>query len=120
MLCPVIGLLLLAIVAWLTISGLKIRELSKAPAIACGRCGHFLDQGQLRCPECGTLWDIAWLARLSKARKRSGTTRLVIAAVLALLIVTGVVLSVWDLVSYVNAAKAKYPGNATAPATAPP
>ncbi|MSR69031.1 MAG: hypothetical protein EXS17_01595 [Phycisphaerales bacterium] len=93
MICPVISLILLAIVAWLTVSGLKIRELARAPAIACGRCGHFLAEGQLRCPECGTQWDVSWLERLKNARTRSGTFRLVLAAVLMAVIALAFVLA---------------------------
>ncbi|MSQ90155.1 MAG: hypothetical protein EXS01_02010 [Phycisphaerales bacterium] len=102
MVCPIIGLILLAIVAWLAVSGLQIRALSRAPKVACGRCGHFLAAGQLRCPECGTIWDVAWLARLDTARTRSATIRLTLAAILMLLIVVGLVLAILPLISDVK------------------
>ncbi|MSR44433.1 MAG: hypothetical protein EXS15_03620 [Phycisphaerales bacterium] len=100
MVCPVIGLLLLAIVAWLVVSGLKIRDLARAPAIACGHCGHFLLAGQLRCPECGTLWDMQWLQQLTNARQRSGTIRLTLAGVLVLLLAAAVIAAVVPLWNY--------------------
>ncbi len=102
-----IGLLLLAIIAWLAVSGLKIRDLSKAPMIACARCGHFLSKEQSRCPECGTQWDSAWLERVTKARTRSGTFRIVLAAILLLLVVAGIVLTLLPLVDYINKSKQK-------------
>ncbi len=103
--CAVIGLLLLAIIAWLAVSGLKIRELSMAPKVACARCGHFLDEGQLRCPECGTQWDNAWLARLQSGRGRSGPFRIALAAILLLLVLVGILAAVLPLLNYVNKAQ---------------
>lgn len=107
MICGVIGLLLLAIIAWLAVSGLKIRDLSKAPKIACARCGHFLIEGQLCCPECGTQWDTAWLARLQQGRGRSGTFRIILAAILLLLVLVGILAAVIPLLNRVNKAQPK-------------
>jgi len=84
--CAVIGILILAIIAWLMVSGLKIRDLAKAPAIACGRCGHMLADGQMRCPECATVWTDEWLARLKLARLRSWKIRVGIAIALLALV----------------------------------
>ena len=106
MICPIIGLLLLAIVGWLTVSGLKIRELSRAPAIACGRCGHFLSAGQLQCPECGTTWTVDWLSRLSLARARSWRLRLVIASILGALLLGAVLISLSAFMHEMRQAKA--------------
>ena len=102
MICPVIGLLILAIVAWLAVSGMKIRELAKAPAVACGRCGHFLAAEQLQCPECGTLWTEEWIEKLKRARKRSWRMRLAIAGILLAVNLVAVGLAIADLANYVN------------------
>lgn len=90
--CGVIGVLILAIIAWLMVSGLKIRDLAKAPAIACGRCGHMLADGQMRCPECGTEWTNEWLDRLKLARSRSWKIRVAIAIALLILMLALVIL----------------------------
>ncbi len=99
MLCAVIGILSLAIVAWLAVSGLRMRDLARSPAIACGRCGHFLADAQQRCPECGTIWDEAWLARLTNARRRSGAFRIALASALLLLIAAGIVAAAIPLIN---------------------
>lgn len=109
MICAVIGILLLAIVAWLAVSGLRMRDLARAPAIACGRCGHFLAPDQRSCPECGTAWDDVWLARLTAARRRSGTYRLALASAVLLLIAVGIVAAVLPLITYLDRAPTAAP-----------
>ncbi len=108
---------MLAIIAWLTVSGLKIRELAKAPAVACGRCGHFLVAEQLQCPECGTLWTQEWIERLKRARNRSWGIRLSIAGVLLAVILIAVALAISDLVNYANKAKSN-PNQPSSPSAA--
>ena len=122
MICPVIGLLLLAIVAWLTVSGLKIRELAKAPAVACGRCGHFLAAEQLQCPECATLWTQEWIEKLKQARSRSWGIRLSIAGVLLAVILVAVGLAIADLANYVKNSKSNptQPSSPSAASTSTP
>ncbi len=119
MACAVIGILPLAIIAWLIISGLKIRDLSNAPAIACGRCGHFLASGQLRCPECGTDWTVGTVERLTRARSRAWRLRLVIAAVLLLAVIGGIVAILVNSQDQSDAAGEPPTQPATRPATQP-
>ena len=118
MICPVIGLLMLAIVSWLVVSGLKMRELAKAPAFACGRCGHFLSTGQLQCPECGTIWTNEWIEKLEQARKKAWGVRLSIAGVLLTVILVAVGLAIADLVMYANKAKSN-PNQPISPTSSP-
>ncbi|MSR29093.1 MAG: hypothetical protein EXS03_05905, partial [Phycisphaerales bacterium] len=79
MLCPIIGLALIAVAAWLAVSGLKLRALARDPLPACSHCGHLIEGSRLLCTECGTQWTQEHLSRLALARRNSGTKRLVIA-----------------------------------------
>jgi hypothetical protein len=93
--CAVIGLLLLAVIGWLMVSGMRLKQLASGPWIVCARCGHALTQGQSRCPECGQQWDAEAVERLRAARSRGATTRIVISWILLGLVLCAVGLAVW-------------------------
>jgi predicted RNA-binding Zn-ribbon protein involved in translation (DUF1610 family) len=94
--CAVIGLLLLlAVIGWLMVSGLRLRQLAQGPWIVCASCGHALVHGQSRCPECGQQWDAQAVERLRAARSRGGTMRLWVSAVLLGLVLAAVGVSLW-------------------------
>ena len=114
MICPLIGLILIAIAAWLFVSGMKLRALAKNPLPACSNCGHLLHGDALRCNECGSQWTRDHLALLHAARQRSWKIRLGIALALAAVFFLAVIAVVVPLIGYVNRAKAANP-----PAQAP-
>lgn len=93
--CSVIGVLLLAVIGWLAVGGLRLRDLARGPWIVCAGCGHMLLEGQVTCPECGRAWDAQAVAQLRRARARSGTVRLVIAGILGALLLGVVALILW-------------------------
>ncbi len=100
MICPIIGLLLIAVAAWLFVSGMKLRALATNPFPACSKCGHLLHGGTLRCNECGSQWSQEHIDRLQVARQRSWKTRLTISAVLVIVIISFAIAALLPLFAY--------------------
>lgn len=93
--CAVIGVLLLAVIGWLMVSGLRLKQLAQGPWIVCAKCGHAMTHGQSRCPECGQAWDAAAIDRLRAARSRGATARIWISALLLGLVLVAAALALW-------------------------
>jgi len=93
--CAVVGLLLLAVIGWLMVSGLRLKQLARGPWIVCAKCGHSMTHGQSRCPECGQTWDAAAVERLRAARSRGASTRVWVSGVLLGLVLIAVGLALW-------------------------
>lgn len=97
--CAVVGLLLLAVIGWLLVSGLRLKQLQRGPWIVCAKCGHTLTHGQSRCPECGQVWDAAAVERLHAARSRGANVRLWVSGILIGLVLCAVGLALWHAIA---------------------